>query len=227
MTKEKKRMSQQNLASGSNPETDALWYRHGIEDVYFQREAQVNFWTILGGIAVAALLTQADNIILNIQSGRWHVLLYAVTAVLLITASWVQNLWGCLILKIRINYMYVLLFTINMISLSVMCLYVTQPTIFLGTLAVFALITVFMQIYLKKSGARIIFPEEMIRNIGNTLWFYQAAVLLCIAAAVQLKLVPSQAAEIGWGFITVAGSMAVIILHHLSMKKERQFFGVP
>ena len=212
--------------SVKNINADAFWQQHGIEDVYF-REAQINFWTILGGITVAALLTQVDNIIINIQSGRWHVLLYAVSAVLLITASWVQNLWGSLILKIRINYVYVLLFTINLISMSVMCLYVTQPTIFLGAIAFFTMITVFLQIFLKKSGGWSIFPEKMIRNLVNTIWFYLVDVLLVIAAVIQLKLMPSQAAEIGWGCITVVGSVAVVILHHFSMQKERQLFGVP
>ncbi len=214
-------------SSSSNKDADALWQQHGIEDVYFQREAQINFWTILGGIAIAALLTQVDNIIINIQSGRWHVLLYAVSAVLLITASWVQNLWGTLILKIRINYVYVLLFMINLISLSVMCLYVTQPTIFIGAIAIFMMSSVFFQIFLKKAGAWIIFPEKVIRNIVNTIWFYLTVVLLCIAAVVQLKLVPSQAAEIAWGFIALVGSIAGVILHHFSMKKERQLLNVP
>lgn len=227
MAKEKKRMSQQNLASGSSPESDALWHQHGIEAVYFQREAHINFWTILGGIAIAVLLTEIDNIIINIQAGRWHILLYALSAILLITVSWVQNVWGTLILKVPTNYINVFLWTINLISLSVMCLYVIHPTIFLGTCAVYSLIAIFIQIFLKKSGAWSIFPEKMIRDLTNTLWFYLAVVLLCIAAVIQLKLMPSQAAEIGWGCFTVVGSVAVVILHHSSMKKERQLFGVP
>lgn len=40
-----------------------LWGTHGVEDVYYQRDAQVTFWTVLGGIAVAALLTQITNLI--------------------------------------------------------------------------------------------------------------------------------------------------------------------
>ena len=45
--KEKKKSSKKEFNS------DSLWTQRGIEDVYFLREAQVNFWSILGGIAVA------------------------------------------------------------------------------------------------------------------------------------------------------------------------------
>jgi len=35
-----------------------LWTQRGDDDVAYQRQAQVTWWTLLGGIAVGALLTQ-------------------------------------------------------------------------------------------------------------------------------------------------------------------------
>jgi len=52
------------------PETRP-WITHGIEDIYFQREAQVNFWTVLGGLAMAALLTQLSPLLREIQNTRF------------------------------------------------------------------------------------------------------------------------------------------------------------
>jgi len=40
-----------------------LWGTHGLDAVYFQREAQVNFWTVLGGLAMEALLTQLSPLL--------------------------------------------------------------------------------------------------------------------------------------------------------------------
>jgi hypothetical protein len=52
------------------------WQARGVDDVYFQRDAQVTWWTILGGIAVGALLTQLPDVISQTQSGRWWLVLY-------------------------------------------------------------------------------------------------------------------------------------------------------
>ena len=47
------------------------WVSRGVDSVYFQRETQVAWWTILGGIAVAALLTEVDSVIMAVKDQRW------------------------------------------------------------------------------------------------------------------------------------------------------------
>jgi len=51
-----------------------LWAMHGEESVYFKREAQVNFWTVLGGLAMAALLTQLSPLLEQLRQGRWYLI---------------------------------------------------------------------------------------------------------------------------------------------------------
>ena len=208
-------------------ERATLWTRHGIEDVYFQREAQVNFWTVLGGIAVAALLTRITDLFAEIQMGRWHLLLYALTAILLIAASWVQNLWGSIILKMQVHYLYVLLWLMNMVSLSVMCLQVTNPSVFFAACGAVILFTLCFQLYLMKSGAWAIFTAERIKAIKATLWIYLLFMSLCFAAAATLFAYPSVIAEIGWGIFALLASTAAVVMHHFSMKQERKEIGIP
>ena len=47
------------------------WISRGVDSVYYQRETQVAWWTILGGIAVAALLTEVDSVFLAVRNQRW------------------------------------------------------------------------------------------------------------------------------------------------------------
>ena len=71
-----------------------LWSIHREESVFFQREAQVNFWTVLGGLAVAALLTQLSPLLVEIKADRWYLFLYAISSILILGLSWVQTAWG-------------------------------------------------------------------------------------------------------------------------------------
>jgi len=225
--KTKNKNDRQGSSMKEEQERDALWVRHGIEDVYFQREAQVNFWTVLGGIAVAALLTRITDLFAEIQMGRWHLLFYALTAILLIAASWVQNLWGSIILKMQVRYLYVLLWLMNMVSLSVMCLQVTNPSIFFAACGAVILFTLCFQLYLMKSGAWVVFTAERIKAIKNMLWIYLVFMFLCFAAAAHLSAYPSVPVEIGWGVFALLASTAAVVMHHFSMNRERKEIGIP
>ena len=61
-----------------------LWTTHGVEDVYLQREAVVNFWTVLGGLAMAALLTQLSPLLHEHQESHWYLLLFFIASILTI-----------------------------------------------------------------------------------------------------------------------------------------------
>ena len=64
-----KEAKSKSLPSGRTPEL-RLWTTHGVEDVYLQREAVVNFWTVLGGLAMAALLTQLSPLLHELQESH-------------------------------------------------------------------------------------------------------------------------------------------------------------
>ena len=115
--------------------TDQLWVIHREESVYFQREAQVNFWTGLGGLAVAALLTQLSALWQAVQASRGYLLLFLVASVLILATSWVQTSWGSLVLRWPISIVTTVLVLFQMLAQSVQCLLVTNPAGWLAATA--------------------------------------------------------------------------------------------
>jgi len=75
-----------------------LWTRRGYDDVAFQRQAQVTWWTLLGGIAVGALLTQFESLLVAVRNGHWYYLLYFLATCFVIINAWAQVAWGALAL---------------------------------------------------------------------------------------------------------------------------------
>jgi hypothetical protein len=208
-------------------EGDVLWKRHDIEDVYYQREGQVNFWTILGGIAVAALLTQITNLFEGIQMGRWHLLLYFLASIILIVNSWVQQFWGSLVLRVRLTMLHSFLMLMNLIFLAVLCLQATKPLAFFAASESYILSALFIQIYLMKSGAWVVFSPERISGIKTILWIYLAFMVLWLGAVADLFWYPSAMAEVGWGIIAVLASVSAMVMQHYGMEKERKELGIP
>jgi len=101
---------------------EQLWIRRGVEDVFFQREAQVTWWTVLGGIAVAALLTQLDGVLNILKAGHLVYVLYFLTTCLVIVNSWVQTSWGSLVLRWPISIPSSLIGFFQGLSLSLVAL---------------------------------------------------------------------------------------------------------
>jgi hypothetical protein len=89
-------------AGSADPPPSSPWQVRGIEDVYYQREAQVTWWTILGCIAAGALLTQLQDVVAQAQSGRWSPVLYFLATALIIVISWVQTVWGVIALLMAV-----------------------------------------------------------------------------------------------------------------------------
>jgi len=225
--KAKNKSAQREPAVIDNKEKDDLWKQHGLEDVYFQRGAIVNFWTVLGGITVAALLTQLANLINEIQKGRWHLLLYFLTAVMLIVHSWVQNLWGGLVLRVKVTMLHTFILLMDLICLAAMCLQVTNPLIFFAAGGFYILFAMFLIIYLMRSGAMVDLTPERVEGNKTTLWTFLVFMILCFGAVANLFWYPSMNAEIGWGFFSLLASIAAMLMHNQGMKQERKDLGIP
>jgi hypothetical protein len=225
--KAKKTGPQKPTLTNEGNEGATLWTRHGMEDVYFQRDAMVNFWTVLGGIAVAALLTQMSNLIEGIQRGRWYLLLYFVTSIMLIVNSWVQQFWGSLVLRLRLTMLHSFLTLTNLTSLAILCLQVTKPLAFFAACGCYILFALFIQLYAMKSGAWIGFTPERIKGIKTTLLIYMVFMVLCFGAAANLFWIPSVAAEVGWGVFAILATFAAMVMQHYGMEQERQELGIP
>ena len=204
-----------------------LWATHGAEDVHFQREAQVNFWTVLGGLAMAALLTQLSPLLKELQASRWYLLLYLVTSILILANSWVQTSWGSLVLKWPISIFTTITMLFQMLFHSIQCLLVTHPSGWLATTAGLILFALANQFYFEKSGAWKVFPPAYIKRFkfGNNVYLF--FMLISLAGAFQLYRYPSQMAEMAWGFVVLFFSIMALYMQHKGMQQEKQELGIP
>jgi hypothetical protein len=204
-----------------------LWATHREESVYFQREAQVNFWTVLGGLAMAALLTQLSPLLEQLRQGRWYLLLYFVASIFVIANSWVQTVWGSLVLKWPISIISTVIVLFEMLAQSIQCLLVTNPSGWLAATAVLVLCALLLQFHFERSGAWKFIPPEMLKRFRINNWIYGLFVLFCLAGAFQLYRYPSQIAEMVWGFIALILSVAALYMQHKGMQQEKKELGIP
>jgi len=204
-----------------------LWATHGLEDVYFQREAQVNFWTVLGGLAMAALLTQLGPLLQELHKSRWHLLLYLVTSILVLANSWVQTSWGSLTLKWTISILSTIIMLFQMLAQSIQCLLITNPSAWFAATAGIILTSLVLQVYFEKSGAWVSRSPETIKRYKVVNSIYLGLVLICLAAAFQLFKYPSPLAETIWGFAALIFAVLALYLEHGTMQEEKKKLGIP
>ena len=205
---------------------EQLWKARGAEDVFFQREAQITWWSVLGGIAVAALLTRIDSLPLAFKSGQWHVALYFLATCLVIVNSWVQTAWGSLILKWPLSISTSLSLFFLGISLSVASLNITQPMIWYAAMSVVLLTGLYNQRVFAKSHAWVAFSTDLVKQTHTSVWIYISMTLFAIAYTVYLVLRPSALAEITGGIIALVVSAFTLIRQHLEMVAEKQKMGI-
>ena len=221
-----KRYQQNTLPKEEHTDLD-LWKRHGMEDVYFQREAQVNFWTVLGGLAMAALLTQLSPLLRELQASRWYLLLYLVASILILANSWVQTSWGSLAMKWPISITTTVNMLFQMLIQSIQCLLVTNPSGWLAATAGIILFALFNQLYFEKSGAWKVYSPESIKRYKFTNGVYLILMLICLVGAFHLYRYPSHIAEMVWGFVSLFFSIMALYLQHKGMQIEKKKLEIP
>ncbi len=204
-----------------------MWTTRGAEDVYFQREAQVNFWTVLGGLAMAALLTELSPLLKEIQAGRWYLLLYLVTSIFVIATSWVQTSWGSLVMKWPISIFITVNTLFGMLVQSIQCLLITDPAGWLAATVGIIFFALTAQVYFARSGAWLALSPERIKRINITNGIYTFLMLFCLVGAYQLYRYPSQTAETVWGFVVLFFAIMALIMQHSGMQQEKRELGIP
>jgi len=204
-----------------------LWAAHGAEDVYFQREAQVNFWTVLGGLAMAALLTQLPSLLKELLASRWYLLLFLVTSILILANSWVQTSWGSLVLKWPISIATTIIMLFQMLFHSIQCLLITNPSGWLAATAGLIFFSLANQFYFEKSGAWKVFPPAFIKRFKFDNLVYSFFILISLAAAYELYRYPSRIAEMVWGFVVFFFSILALYMQYKGMQQEKQELGIP
>ena len=204
-----------------------LWRTHREDSVFFQREAQVNFWTVLGGLAMAALLTQLGPLLVELGKSRWHLVLFMLTSILVIATLWVQTSWGSLVLKWPISIITTVINLFGMLAQSIQCLLITNPAGWLAATSAILFFSLVMQWYFQLSGAWIVFSEGMITRLKVNNLIYLFLVVLCLGGALQLYLFPSHLAEIIWGFVVLTFAILALIMQHKGMQDEKKELGIP
>lgn len=206
---------------------DELWHRHGVEDVYYQRETQINFFGIMGGVAAAALLTQFFPMLEQVRLSRWYLILYFVASIFILVHGWVQTPWGTLVLKWQISYPIVLTHFLTLISMAIMCLLLTNPVGWVLSAVGAIFFTLLQQLVFWVSGAWVMFSPGYQKRLKTVLLVYIFVILVGLSAAAQMAFLPSRISEIIWGFVVLSVSIALMILQQLGMNQERKDFNIP
>ncbi|HET7009184.1 MAG TPA: hypothetical protein VFI11_00290 [Anaerolineales bacterium] len=203
-----------------------MWAARGMEDVSFQRGAQITWWSVLGGLAVAALLTQLGDLRQTIASGQWHYLLFFFASCLIIVNSWVQTAWGSLVLRWPVNIPTSLAVFFQGLSLSVASLNVTRPAAWAAAMFVVLLTAVANQLFFMMEGGWVAMPASMVARARAGIRIYLAFAGIALASAIHLALRPSPTVEILWGVVSLLGSIFALVRQHQGMELEKRSMGV-
>lgn len=202
------------------------WAQRGGEDVAYQRQAQVTWWTLLGGIAAAALLTQVEPLITAIQSGRWYYLLYFLATALVIVNSWVQIAWGALVLKWPIAVPSSICIFMGGLSLSLAAINISRPGLWFAALAFVLIFSQLMQYTFKRTEAWLPLPAEAVRRVRIGIYIYWAFVLVSIMASILILLLRNILLEIILGIIAFGLSSLALFWQHVGMEGEKKHMGI-
>lgn len=207
--------------------SNSLWSTRGMEDVNLQRAAQLNLWTVLGGLQVAALLTQVDSIWEQLQAGRWYVFVYALNSLLIIALIWSASFWDSVVLKWTVSVPTVLTQLLGNFFLGITCLLVVYPAAWTLALAISATCNGIHNFLLSRSGAWEIIPPHMLKARRSNLWVEIFWPLLAYAGAVHMYFVPSTLVQAVWGIIGLAVILEGLLRQHNDMQRDREELGIP
>lgn len=208
-------------------QSEDLWSRRGIEDIYFQRENLVNFWTVMGGIAAGALLTQLGSLELNLSSSRWYLVFFFISSILTIVNSWVQSAWGSLVLRWRMTIPGMLIYFLLLFSLCVQCLLITRPSGWMAASTALVAFSILNQFYFRNSGAWSAFSKETVARFKNGILMYFIFFLITLIGTIQLIWLPFHLDELLWGLIALSTSILALFVQHKGMEQEKKELGIP
>jgi membrane-bound metal-dependent hydrolase YbcI (DUF457 family) len=115
----------------------------------------------------------------------------------------------------------------QMLSQSIQCLLITNPSGWLAATAGLLLFALLNQFYYEKSGAWKVFPAEYTKRFKFNNGMYCFFLLLCLVGAFQLYRYPSQIAEMVWGFVVIFFSILALYMQYKGMQAEKQELGIP
>ena len=214
------------VGSADQPQVSP-WLMRGVEDVYYQREAQLGLWTILGGIAVGVLVTQMQSVASQVRAGRWYVALYFLATALIIANAWVQTAWGPLVIQWRLCVAMAMLHISGGLATCLLSLQVTNPPGWMFAVCLAVLVSLLMQFYMTRSGAWAVFSPAHIARLKGVLWTQGAFIGMALAAGLLLLRYPGPLLETVWGVVAVLLAGLALWLQDRGMEAERAALGIP
>lgn len=207
--------------------TDRLWRIHGEEDVSFQRQAQVTWWSVLGGVAVAALLTQLEPMITAVRAGKWYFLLFFLATCLVMVNSWVQTAWASIVLKWPILISTSIGLFFGVVSLSIAALNITRPAYWYTAIFFVAGFGVYNQLFFMKNRSWVTLTPGTVKRARMSIFAYGILLIILLVAAVLLFLYPTTIMETIWAVIAVIAAVLTLIWQDIGMKLEKKELSVP
>jgi len=214
-------------AGSTDPPPSNPWLVRGIEDVYYQREVQVTWWTVLGAIAVGALVTQLSAVLAQARAGRWSLVLYFLATALIIANSWLQTAWAPLVVRQPLSVPWALLGFLSDFVLCITSLQVTNPPGWILAVSLLVAEAVPMQLYLAKSGAWAGFTPTHTAKLRGVIRIYAGFAGVTLIGGLLLVRYPGLLHETVWGVVALLGAVAALWLQDQGMKTERAALGIP
>jgi hypothetical protein len=207
--------------------SEKYWRIHGEEDVSFQRQAQVTWWSVLGGVAVAALLTQLEPMIVAIGKGKWHFLLFFLATCLIMINSWVQTAWASIVLKWPILISTSIGLFFGVVSLSIAALNITRPVYWFVAVFFVAGFGVYNQLFFMKNRSWATLTPNTVKRARTSIIVYSFLLLALLIGAILLYLYPSALMEKFWAVFALVASALALVWQDIGMKLEKKELGVP
>ena len=198
-----------------------VWQKRSEDDVAYQRQAQLTWWTLMGGIALGALLTQFDQLLAETRVGNWHFFFYFFATCFVIINSWIQTAWGALVLCWPISVVSSLILFFGNLSCSIAALSITIPGRWMAGMAGVVLFAVLMQLHFKKQQGWITLTQDAIKRANLGIVVYIGLFFLLLVMAALLTIFPSQLLEILFGILTLLFSSLALYWQHLGIQQEK------
>lgn len=204
-----------------------IWRERGIDDAWFQRQAQTTWWSVLGGITVGILVTKLSPVLDALKTADWYVALYFLGTILVLTYSWVQISWGSLVMRTPISIAFSLYVMVSNISIAFAANNIDNPPFFLAAMTVASAVSFITQYYFSRKGFWDIFPPDKLKRYKSSLYAYAVQVVVVLLMTIHLFLVPTRLNFIIYGFVTVLVSIALLYWQHKGMQAEKREMGIP
>jgi len=198
--------------SAENQRDDAGWHRL----------AHLMWWSVLRGLAVAALLSQADAVLDALGTPRWYLALYFVATAMDIGTSWVMVAWHALLLRWPLSIPTEMLEFASNLALCLAALNVTRPPRWMGAMTLSVAALLLLRRRLLRAGAWATFSPAMLARVAEGQRIYVVVLVLSALGAMHLASRPAWDWQVRWGIVVLAGALTTLWWQHKDTERQRR-----